>query len=87
MNIEWTEWALHQVAAIAETDRDFRELCDLRDNQEKAFARVMEKLSPLEKEQVEDYISSCENLEYMKSIIAYEFGKQVGRVQSKLTIA
>lgn len=86
MNIEWTEWAVHQVTEMALHDRDYRELCLLRNEQETVYISIMEKLSPEEKEQVEDYIASCENLEYMMSIMAYEFGKQVGRAQSKVTI-
>lgn len=86
MNLEWTEWAMHQVCAIAQMDRDYKELVHVREGQELIFSKIMEKLSPEERMSVEDYISSCENLEYMKGIFAYEFGKQVGRTQSILTI-
>lgn len=82
MNEEWNDWASKKVDQRAALHRDYQEM--LRDCEvcEQTYNAVVEKRSLEEREKIEDYIAMCENVEYMRTQIAYEFGKEVGRKQA-----
>jgi hypothetical protein len=75
---EWLEIGTHQVNAILGCDADFQNLSKQLVFAEKQYRTVIEKLSPIELEIIENYIALCEEVEYQKTRTAYYCGKRNG---------
>lgn len=86
MNEEWNDWALHQINIRAKYNQDYQQMRSRWQELDELFQTVCAGLPKQDREAIEDYIAMCENLEYMRSQIAYEFGKEVGRKQASVSL-
>ena len=71
---KWTDDILPTLLKIASTDAFYQELCKYRQEKQMAYDQIVGKLSQSEAEQIEDYIASCEDLEYRMTQLAYYLG-------------
>jgi len=73
---EWNDAAWQRVMEKAKEDADYQELLVQCQNLTEGYQKILEKLSPEEQEELERYISCCEEMEYRLAQLAYETGKE-----------
>lgn len=71
----WTDIIAPALQEMACKDLAYQMLFQYRAEKQKFYEQIMEKLSPEEYELVEDYIASCEDLEYRLTQLAFELGR------------
>lgn len=72
---QWLKIGASQVEELLKKDSEFQELLTELKEAEKRYTMVRAKLSPSDREIVEDYISLCEDVEYWKTHTAYKVGR------------
>lgn len=72
---EWMSAGVYRMEALLGRDAEYRELLEQQAEAQRRYERVCEKLSPEDREILEDYIGICEDIEYFKAHIAYRCGK------------
>ena len=72
---EWLRIGCKQVQELLKCDPEYQKMLQDRLEAEQAYIAVMEKLSPEDRECVDNYIALCENLEYQRTHTAYRCGK------------
>ena len=75
---EWLESGIHQVNAVLREDQDFQGLSQRLNVMKKGYDSVMQCLTPDQRQNIENYIALCEELEYQKTFTAYYCGKRNG---------
>ena len=70
----WTNEILPKLLKIASADAFYQELCKYCAEKQTAYDQIVSKLPQQEAEQIEDYIASCEDLEYRMTQLAYDLG-------------
>lgn len=75
---EWLEVGIHQVNGLLSKDADFQELSQRLIGAQADYQTVIGKLSPEERQRIENYIALCEETEYQKTLTAYYCGKRNG---------
>lgn len=76
---DWYDYGIYAVARMGEKDRDRIEIQKESRHRETAYQAALSALTEEQREAVEAYMISLENLEYQNSRLAYELGKRVGR--------
>ena len=71
----WNEFAYPKITARARQDRIYLELLGEYKILEQGYRKLMEKMSETEREIVDSYIASCEELEFRLTQIAYQVGR------------
>jgi hypothetical protein len=72
-----------RVTAKVGSDSLYLEMLRRCERKEVEYHRIMGKLSPIEKEQVDNYIAICEELEHRRTQLAYELGVVDGAEEKK----
>lgn len=72
---EWLRIGRHQVQELLDHDTEYQKILRVLSIAEKKYLQIMEKLPPVEREIVDDYIELCEDLEYQRTHTAYRCGK------------
>ena len=72
---QWLKIGRHQVNEFLDKDPEFQALLTRQAETEKDYLRVIKKLSPQERQVIEQYLSLCEELEYQRTITAYKCGR------------
>lgn len=80
--LEWVYWAADRVDELAKSDPDFRDFAEQQERLAPAFEALAAGLTDTDRELLLDYMEAAENMQYRKTQLAYEFGKQVGRRQT-----
>ena len=71
----WNQYAYSQIAAMARQDNVYLELLEECKVFEAKYLVLMEKLDETEREIVDSYIASCENMEFRFAQLAYCYGR------------
>lgn len=75
---EWLQSGIHQVNALLNIDEDHQELLKRLDLARESYEAAVNGLTATQRQQIEDYIALCEELEYQKTYTAYYCGKRNG---------
>lgn len=71
---KWNTDIALRVVARAKIDEFYQELLHECEEKAEVYHRIMDLLSEEEREQVDDYIGLCEELEHRMTRLAYEVG-------------
>ena len=71
----WNEYAYPKITAKAKQDKIYLELQAENRVLEQEYVKLMERMGKLEREIVDSYIASCEDLEFRMLQIAYQVGR------------
>ena len=80
---KWSIRVDEKVTAKAGNDSEHEELLRQCVEKEAEYQKIMCKLSLAEREQVDNYIAVCEELEYRRTQLAYELGLEDGVKQGR----
>ena len=72
---EWNDIVLPQLLQLLHSDDFYQELRSECSAQEKSYQEILDQLNDAQQEQLERYISCCEDMEYRKAQLAYQLGK------------
>jgi len=75
---EWLEIGIHQVNGLLAQDAEFQNLLEGLAVAQRDYQSVINRLSPEERQSIENYIALCEETEYQKTLTAYYCGKRNG---------
>ncbi|MBR3974069.1 MAG: hypothetical protein IKJ99_09000 [Oscillospiraceae bacterium] len=70
----WNDFILPELLMAAKGDRDYQKMLAENRFLEDDYSKVMDRLSEAERECMDSYIASCENLGYRLAQLAYELG-------------
>lgn len=70
----WNDYIVYAINEIAKKDEHYRILKEEMESAEQAYRFIKGKLCKAEAEQLDRYISLCEEMEYRKAQIAYKLG-------------
>ena len=76
---EWVNWAAEQVDLIANGDSFYQQSLSVQQALVDEFERIVMGLPEIEKDLILDYLNAVTEMEYRKSQLAYQLGKQVGQ--------
>ena len=77
--LEWVNWAAEQVDLIANGDSIYQQSLTVQQALVDEFERIVMGLPEIEKDLILDYLDAVTEMEYRKSQLAYQLGKQVGQ--------
>ena len=75
---EWRAMGVHRVNALLAGDADYQKLKRQLNKAQESYRKATENLSAEQKEQIDEYIALCEEIEYQKTVTAYYCGKRNG---------
>lgn len=75
----WADKIAPALQQTARWDPYYQELSQFRAEKQQAYEQIMQKLTAEEFEVVEDYIASCEDLEYRMTQLAFLLGQIMQR--------
>lgn len=78
---KWNTDIALRVAARAKTDVFYQELLRECEAKSEVYHSIMDVLSETEREQVDEYIGMCEELEHRMTQLAYEIGRVDGALK------
>ena len=77
--LEWVNWAAEQVDLIANGDSIYQQSLTVQQALVDEFERIVMGLPEIEKDLILDYLDAVTEMEYRKSQLADQVGKQVGQ--------
>lgn len=70
----WNDYVLPELAKLAQQDENYQRMLMENQKLETSYCDVIDSLSDSDREMIDEYIASCENLEYRLTQLAYELG-------------
>ena len=71
----WNEYAYPKITARAKEDKIYLELLEENGILEQEYVKLMDRMDEPDRELLDAYIASCENLEFRLTQIAYLIGR------------
>ena len=71
----WADQIVPLLQNLVKCDPVYQELIQYSAEKRKRYEEIVKRLSPEESEAVEDYIASCEDLEFRKAQLAFLLGQ------------